>query len=101
MIELDWPGWMEGCPVCVTLIARLTRATAARPHAEIEALRDHLVDAHLAQIPDYVEDCANCQEWRALAASPDGLKPKIVPVLGREDLLHRAGHLFLPYAPSA
>ena len=100
MIELEWPGWMQDCPGCATLIAAVTQATAARAHAEIEAVRDHLVDAHLARIPGYVQDCANCQEWMALAARPDGLKPKIVPVLGREDLLHRAGHLFLPYAPS-
>ncbi|GAA2001467.1 hypothetical protein [Catenulispora subtropica] len=84
MIETEWPRWMADCPGCAALITAVTQATAARPHGEIEAVRDHLVDAHLARIPDYVEDCANCQEWRALAASPEGLKPKIVPVLGRE-----------------
>lgn len=53
----------------------------------------HPVDAHLAVLPGYADGCANCQEWKALAACPEGLALTVVPVLGREDLLHRAGHL--------
>ncbi|NUP46278.1 MAG: hypothetical protein HOW97_03030 [Catenulispora sp.] len=101
MVEWKWPEWMTACTTCQTLIAALTQATAPFPHAAVEAVREHLIDAHLAAVPGYVDDCGNCQEWKALAANPDRLKPRIVPVLGREDLLHRAGHLFVPSAPSA
>jgi hypothetical protein len=101
LTELEWPDWMTSCATCATLIAAVRQATVAHPHAEIKALREHLVNAHLVGIPGYVEDCGNCQEWKALAANPDGLKSTVVPVLGREDLLHRAGHLFGPHPPSA
>lgn len=87
--------WMRDCPVCAGLIAALERSRAQHPIAEFEAVREHLVDSHLAQLPGYVPGCANCTEWQVLAGRPDGLDPTIVPVLGREDLLHRAGHLFM------
>ncbi|MFL6115192.1 MAG: hypothetical protein ACJ786_28160 [Catenulispora sp.] len=85
--------WMNDCPRCVALVAPLHASPAQHPIGEIENLREHLVDAHLARVPGYAADCANCCEWQALAARPDGLGPRLVPVLGREDLLHRAGHL--------
>ncbi|OLE24580.1 MAG: hypothetical protein AUG49_13065 [Catenulispora sp. 13_1_20CM_3_70_7] len=85
--------WMNDCPRCVALVAALNASPAQHPIGDIENLREHLVEAHLARVPGYAADCANCGEWQALAARPDGLGPRLAPVLGREDLLHRTGHL--------
>jgi hypothetical protein len=84
--------WMRECAECTQLLDALDAADhpALRQWEEV---RSHLVEEHLALLPGYDDDCANCQEWKALAGDPGDLKPAIVPVLGREDLLHRAGHL--------
>ena len=68
------------------------------PLAEVEALSAHLVDAHLARLPTYDPQCAACLEWQAVVGDPDGgladtYGARVVPMLGREDLRHRAVHL--------
>lgn len=95
MFTVTMTDWMKGCPRCVVLVAALNAAPAQHPVAEIENLREHLVEVHLARIPGYAPECANCCEWQVLAARPGGLEPSVVPILGREDLLHRAGHLLM------
>lgn len=94
------PAWMSQCPTCVGLLAAFDAVHAAYPPAlaEFEAACAHLVAAHLPQLPGYLGDCANCLEWAALVGdSSDGLAAQygraVVPLLGREDLRHRAGHL--------
>lgn len=91
MTKLNLPDWMHDCSTCVERVTALEAAPGEFPLREFEAVREHLVDAHLALLPGYDENCSNCQEWRALGAN--ATPPRIVPVLGREDLLHRAGHL--------
>lgn len=91
------PEWMNQCAVCEQLLAELKSADDP-PLAEHAHLTAHLVAEHLDRIPGYQADCANCVEWRAITGDPgDGLSqqygPAVVPMLGREDLLHRAGHL--------
>lgn len=96
--------WVDACATCTPLFDALTRASfdaEGYPVAEHEALCAHLVAEHLGLLPPYREDCGNCIEWRAL--DPDSVAeihlgekkpgPRLVPVLGRVDLLHRAGHL--------
>jgi hypothetical protein len=90
---------MRECEACVALVGAFD--AAAGPDSveafagAFHAAREHLVDEHLAELPGYDEDCANCLEWRVLATDPVGIAPRVVPVLGREDLLHRAGHLLI------
>lgn len=91
--------WMQDCAICLKLVERL----ASPPQRvlelqEVEEARVHLVNAHLAALPGYVDDCANCQEWKALAAHPDGFASAVVLALVREDLMHRADHLLFPAA---
>ena len=99
--------WVDACPTCGRLVDALTRASfdaEGYPVAEREELCAHLVAEHLGLLPPYQEDCANCIEWQAL--EPDDVAairlrgktagPRLVPVLGRVDLLHRAGHLIYP-----
>ncbi|QKZ18844.1 hypothetical protein [Streptomyces chartreusis] len=94
--------WMRECAVCLELVAPLGSAEPGTGELrQLEEARVHLVDAHLAVLPGYADDCANCGEWKALAAHPDDLALTVIPVLGREDLLHRAGHLIYPVFGSA
>jgi hypothetical protein len=87
------PEWMADCRQCQELLSQLFQP-GLPPLAEFEQMRAHLVEAHLVQVPGYADDCANCQEWKALSTSSmDGIAGRMVPVLGREELLHRAGHL--------
>ena len=87
------PGWMESCPQCQELLTQIFQP-GLPPLAEFEQMRAHLVEDHLARVPAFTDDCSNCQEWKALAASDmGGIAAQMVPVLGREELLHRAGHL--------
>jgi len=93
---------MRDCATCTTL-ADAAEAAAGMPYAEIAGLEHHLVEAHLAQLPGYDDECANCVEWRAITGDPGNSLGKqfgghVVPILGREDLLHRAGHLIRPLA---
>lgn len=90
-MKLDPPDWMRNCGECAKRVEALETTPDPHPLKEFEAVREHLVEAHLALLPGYFTDCANCQEWVALG--PDASPPSIVPVLGREALLHRAGHL--------
>ncbi|MGW6796520.1 hypothetical protein [Streptomyces chartreusis] len=95
-------GWMRACAVCRELVVPLeSTERGAGELRQFEQARVHLVDAHLAVLPGYADGCANCQEWKALAAHPEGLALSVVPVLGREDLLHRAGHLISSGSRSA
>jgi hypothetical protein len=90
------PKWMSKCGTCGQLLAAVRAAEL--PLAESEALTGHLIDAHLAQVPAYDPECANCAEWAAIVGDPDGgladtYGARVVPMLGREDLRHRAAHL--------
>ena len=95
------PQWMTSCPTCRELVAAFDAAAAddgpGEALAEWEQARAHVVHEHLADLPDYDPECANCLEWKATSGDPAGaLPPHMLPVLGREDLLHRAGHAILP-----
>lgn len=90
-MKVNAPDWMRKCPECSALLTALESAQENYALREFEEVRQHLVDVHLAQLPGYAEGCANCQEWQALGS--DAEPPKLVPVLGREALIHRAGHL--------
>lgn len=89
--------WMRKCPTCVERVKALVSALEAFPKMgslrAFEDVRSHLVEEHLALLPDYADDCPNCQEWKVFAANPGDMPSRVIPVLGREDLLHRAGHL--------
>lgn len=103
-MDVNRTAWMSECPTCTTL-ADAVEAAIDVPHAEFIALETHLVDDHLARIPDYDEQCANCVEWRMSAGDPAGSlsagQPAwVLPYLGFHDLRHRAGHLVRPLARS-
>jgi hypothetical protein len=96
--------WVAACSTCTRLFDALVHGSfepEGYPVAEHEELCAHLVAEHLDLLPPYREDCANCMEWQLL--DPDGVAairlgkttpgPRLVPVLGHVDLLHRAGHL--------
>lgn len=89
--------WMRQCPECVNLVEALNETDLKLTGPILRAweeVRRHLVAEHLALLPGYFEDCANCQEWAALAAGEgDDRFARVAVVLGQEDLLHRAGHL--------
>jgi hypothetical protein len=94
---------MSECPTCAGLLGDFDAVQASNPPAlaEFEAACAHLVAAHLAQLPGYLDGCPNCGEWAALVGdSSDGLAVQygraVVPLLGWEDLRHRAGHLVAP-----
>jgi hypothetical protein len=89
------PEWMAACPDCLRLLQALREAGYPTGGlGEFEMVISHLVDAHLADLPDYDETCSNCQEWQMSAGDPtSGLPLTAVVALGREDLKHRAGHL--------
>lgn len=89
------PHWARECGLCFRMLLQLL----ALPRMdEWEMLVDHLVDEHLAAIPGYVENCSNCMEWKATAGDPaDSLPLGVLPLLGRYDLTHRAGHLLTPH----
>ena len=94
------PAWRQDCPTCVRLAEALDSAGARPAPANTEPFRAHLVDEHLAQLPGYADGCTNCGEWRAMQGDPAGSLSsqyggRVVPILGREDLLHRAGHLMI------
>lgn len=85
------PYWAKECSVCFRMLLQLL---VLPQFDEWETLVDHLVDEHLAAVPGYVDDCPNCIEWRISAGDPDeSLPPAVLPMLGRIDLKHRAGHL--------
>ena len=95
------PEWMTTCRTCSQLVALFDDAAGAEgPEgalAEWEQARTHIVLEHLAELPDYDPECPNCQEWKLTAGDLAGTLPiSIIPVLGHEDLLHRAGHAILP-----
>ena len=103
-MDLNRPSWMRDCATCTTL-ADAVDAAAGMPYAELGELEQHLVEAHLAQLPPYDETCPNCVEWMAIQGDPgESLARRyggrVVPILGHEDLLHRAGHLVQPLAHS-
>lgn len=94
--------WMRECAVrCELAVPLELTERGAGQLWQFEQARVHLVDAHLAVLPSYADDCANCQEWKALAAHPEDLAMSVVPVLGREALLHRAAHLISSGSRSA
>lgn len=95
-------NWMRGCEDCTKFVEALKAARSdAIPIKEIAEAQDHLVTCHLPNMPDYETDCLNCQEWKILADHPEGIAPPLIPILGREDLLHRAGHLLFPLEGAA
>lgn len=89
--------WMAACAACVRLVIAVNESedspsSLVRLRA-FEEVRTHLVEEHLVMLPGYADDCPNCQEWQATIGTWDDLPLAMTPVLGREDLLHRAGHL--------
>lgn len=88
------PAWLTTCPECVRLLAALDQAAAGAqlpPLEQWETARAHLVDAHPDRVTAYDPECPNCLEWQSTADA--GAGADLAPILERESLLHRAGHL--------
>lgn len=94
----DQPGWMTGCAMCTAMVAEFDAMLAVDgvvPQADLLLWQQHAVEAHLAQLPGYQEDCPGCRDWRALSVVPqeqdrDGSIAKAFTAL---DLQHRATHV--------
>lgn len=92
--------WMGDCADCLRLTIALNAAEGGPLLVRLKAfeeVRSHLVDEHPVMLPGYFEDCANCQEWKATQRPEDVSVREMV--LGREALLHRAGHLLYDQPP--
>jgi hypothetical protein len=96
--------WVAACSTCTRLFDALVRGSFepdSYPVAEFMELSGHLASDHLGLLPPYKDGCNECLEWQA--HDPDSVAvmqvgdtipgPRLVPLLGRQDLLHRAGHL--------
>lgn len=85
--------WMRECNTCLDLVDALNQTELDAHMALVrswEEVRVHLVEEHVALLPEYAESCANCQEWKVMVGAMDSPASEI---LAREVLLHRAGHL--------
>lgn len=96
-VKMTLTDWMRGCSTCVELADALNQAWSNEDYAlkELNQMQNHLVSAHSGRIPDYVEDCPNCQEWKHTLAHPEQARPGFLPILQHEGRIHRAGHLIL------
>jgi hypothetical protein len=95
--------WVTACMRCTELFEALVRASfevQASLH-EFMQLCQHLASQHPALLPPYQDGCEECETWQL--HDPDSVArlrvgdttpgPRLVPLLGFEDLFHRARHL--------
>lgn len=98
MSTLVRPEWMHACAACVELAEEFAAVEDGPASDELNAawqMQDHLVAAHLGDLPGYRDDCEDCEEWQEIAASetPDVPPWWTVREIARGDLLHRANHV--------
>ena len=90
------PGWMTGCAVCMEMVAEFDAMIAVDsvvPQADLVVWQRHAVQAHLAQLPGYRQDCSGCDGWREWSVSPQ--EPEWASALTALDLQHRAMHVLV------
>ncbi|MEU8310498.1 hypothetical protein AB0C84_43735 [Actinomadura sp. NPDC048955] len=95
------PTWLKACVVCTDLYKLYRRHLAAGRQAATLMMQDelarHLIADHLDRVPGYLAGCWSCAGGRALAAHVGAA----VTFAVKEDLRHRAMHLFAPWAPTS